>query len=305
MKKILIFGAGGFVGRYLAEEFSKNGYETVCSDMLQTLPFSARYEQVELTDGAQVQALIAREQPSVIVNLAGISSVGLSWSIPQTTVQVNVVGALNILEAVKKEVPACRVLLVGSSEEYAQSDLPISERTPLDASNPYGISKATQERFAELYRKDFGMKVYCVRPFNHTGVGQRDSFVLPSFCKQVAEIEKSGKSGTLSVGNLAVKRDFSHVKDIVRAYRMIVEQDDCNQIYNVGSGKAYSLKELLEYIISLSGQKISVEVDEKRLRPNDIPVICCDNRAITRDLGWKANYTVFDALHEMYEYYLK
>jgi GDP-4-dehydro-6-deoxy-D-mannose reductase len=216
---------------------------------------------------------------------------------------VNVVGALNILEAARKQDSKSKVMFIGSSEEYEVSDMPIDEQMALNANNPYGISKVTQERFAALYRSEYGMKIYCVRSFNHTGVGQKDTFVLPSFCKQVAQIENSGKNGVIKVGNLAVKRDFSDVRDIVRAYRMIVESDDYEAIFNVGSGHAYGLDEMLEFIVSLSSQRINIEVDPARFRPVDTPVVCCDNHYITDTLGWKPEYSIFDTLKEMFESY--
>lgn len=302
MKKVLIFGAAGFVGGYLAEEFLTHGYTVCGSDIADTaaLPAGVTYHKGDLLSSDQVQALILAEQPDIIVNLAAISSVGASWSIPQTTVSVNVVGALNILEAARKCETAPRVLFVGSSEEYAATDSPMDESTPLNANNPYGISKMTQERFAALYRERYGMQVCCVRPFNHTGVGQRESFVLPSFCKQAAEIEKTGKPGVIKVGNLSAERDFSSVKDIVRAYRLIVERGDCTKVYNVGSGKAYSLRQMLEYIVSLCTVPVTVEVDPERFRPVDTPVVCCDHSAITEDLGWMPEYSIFDVLQEMF-----
>ena len=161
-----------------------------------------------------------------------------------------------------------------------------------------------QEKFAEVYRERYGMQIYCVRPFNHTGIGQRDSFVLPSFCKQAAVIERSGKPGTIKVGNLAAERDFSDVRDIVRAYRMIIENSDCTRIYNVGSGKAYKLSELLNYIVSLSKQKITVEIDPERFRPVDTQVICCNHELISKELGWKPKYSIFDTLKGMFDSYL-
>ncbi len=299
----MIFGVGGFVGRYLLDEFTQNGYKAYGADIAERVAFCENYAKADILNAEEVQNLVARIQPDVIVNLAAISSVGQSWKIPQTTVQVNVVGSLNILEGVRLACPTAKVLFVGSSEEYAPSTASISEDFPVDATNPYGIAKVTQERFAEMYRENYGLRVYCVRPFNHTGAGQRDTFVLPSFCKQVAEIERNGKAGCIRVGNLAVKRDFSHVKDVVRAYRMIVESEDCTKIYNVGSGKAYSLEELLGYIVKLSNQPVTVEVDENKLRPNDIPVICCDNTRIREELGWEPKYSVFDALEEMFRGY--
>lgn len=306
MKRVLIFGVGGFVGHYLAEEFYNAGYKVYGSDKVKTPSVQdyVSFNVAELMNSDSISALVNKISPDMIINLAAISSVGASWGIPQETMMVNVVGALNIIEAAKNCSNSPRVMFIGSSEEYKNTNVPMSEITELDASNPYGISKVTQERFAKLYREQYGLKIYCVRPFNHTGVGQRDSFVLPSWCKQVAEIEKSGKPGTIKVGNIKVKRDFSHVKDIVHAYRMIIESDNCERIYNVGSGNAYSLEEMLKYVVGLSNQKIDVEVDVSRIRPIDQAVICCDHSLITKDLGWEPEFTVFEALKEMYEDFL-
>lgn len=304
MKKVLIFGIGGFVGAYLAQELQTHGYEVHGSDLHSKRIGNVSVIAADLLNSESVETVIRETEPDVIINLAAISSVGQSWGMPQTTMQVNVIGALNILEAARKQQTKPKIMFIGSSEEYIVSDKPMSENTPLDSNNPYGISKITQERFAALYREQYGLKVYCVRPFNHTGVGQRDSFVLPSFCKQVAEIEKSGRPGVIKVGNLAVRRDFSHVKDIARAYRMILESKDDTQIYNVGSGKAYGLDELLDFITNLSGQKITVKIDPALVRPVDTPVICCDYSKIKRELGWEPELTAFDALKELYKSYL-
>lgn len=307
MKKVLIFGVGGFVGSYLSNEFLENGYKVIGSDKVRgnMLPNAVEFYNADLLDGISVERLINFLQPDIVINLAAISSVGQSWKMPQATISVNVLGALNIMEAARKTIKKPKIMFIGSSEEYVASDKPINEEKELDATNPYGISKVTQEQFAKMYRKQYGLKIYCVRPFNHTGIGQKDTFVLSSFCKQVAEIEKSGQSGIIKVGNLSVKRDFSHVKDIVRAYRMIIESDDYDTIYNVGSGIEYSLDEILKYIIDLSSQKIRVEIDEERCRQSDQLVICCDHKLITEKLGWKPKYTVFDALKEMYQKYLE
>lgn len=307
MSRVLIFGAGGFVGSYLCKEFLNNGYKVSGTDKGEgsALPSEVDFYRTDLMQANEVEKLIDQIQPDIIVNLAAISSVGASWNMPQTTMEINVIGALNIMEAARKSEKKPRILFVGSSEEYVISENPLDENTQLNANNPYGISKVTQEQFAKLYREQYSLKIYCVRPFNHTGIGQRDSFVLPSFCKQVAEIDKSGKDGKIQVGNLKVKRDFSHVKDVVRAYRMIVESDNCNQIYNVGSGNAYSLEDMLTYIIGLSNQHIEIEVDQNRIRPTDQPVICCDRSLIGKELGWEPQYNVYDALKEMYEYYAR
>lgn len=306
-KKLLIFGAGGFVGRYLAQEFIDHGYDVVGTDKVNgdTLTNKMKFVEADLMDSVAVDSIISTESPDIIINLAAISSVGASWGIPQTTMMVNVVGALNILESARKMENKPRIMFIGSSEEYRETDKPISESCELDGANPYGISKLTQERFVKLYRDQYSMKIYYVRPFNHTGVGQKESFVLPSWCKQVAEIEKGESPAIIKVGNLKVKRDFSHVKDIVRAYRMIVESDNCEIVYNVGSGKAYPLEEMLQYIVSFSSKEIIVEEDQARIRPTDQAMICCDHNMITEDLGWEPQYTVFDALKEMYQWYSK
>lgn len=299
--KVLIFGASGFVGSYLAGEFAEHGYEAVGTDVRETDAMPFRFTNI--LDAGSVERVIRETAPDMIVNLAAVSSVGQSWNIPQKTVEVNVVGALNILEAARRAEKTPKILFVGSSEEYDASNGPISEKNPLNANNPYGISKMAQERFAEIYRTRFGMKVYCVRPFNHTGPGQADSFVIPSWCKQAAEISASGKPGVMRVGNLDVKRDFSDVRDVVRAYRMILESEDCETVYNVGSGRAVALRELMAYIASLSKQPITVEVNPALIRPTDTPVICCDRTLIGERLGWTPEYSMEDTVRALFAFY--
>ena len=157
------------------------GYKVVGTDKVNgpMLPTEVEFYETDLMKNSEVENLINNVAPDIIVNLAAISSVGSSWNIPQITVQINVIGALNIMEAARKSEKKPKILFVGSSEEYVISNTLIDESTELNASNPYGISKVTQEQFAKLYRDQYGLKVYCVRPFNHTGVGQRESFVLP------------------------------------------------------------------------------------------------------------------------------
>lgn len=306
MSRVLIFGAGGFVGSYLAKELRDHNYEVIGSDLkIPEYKHFSDFKTGNLLDKDSVMKIVSEINPDAIINLAAISSVGQSWNIPDVTMQVNVVGAINLMEAAKTLENIPKLMFIGSSEEYKISEEAISEKTPLDANNPYGISKLTQERFAELYRERYGMEVYYVRPFNHTGVGQRDNFVLPSFCKQAAEIDKTGNPGVIHVGNLAARRDFSDVRDIVRAYRMILESGDCRKVYNVGSGEAHELSELLQYITGLSEQKIDIQVDKDRFRPIDTPVICCDHSLITKELGWKPEYSIYDTLKEMFLFYKK
>lgn len=306
MKTVLVFGAAGFVGRYLANELASHGYRVVGSDVLDSegIPGYEDYRVCDLLDAESVRRVVAQYQPVAIVNLAAISSVGLSWKMPQRTMEVNVNGALNILEAARSIAPQASILFVGSSEEYDVSDKPISESAPLNANNPYGISKLALEQFSNIYRTRFGMRIHHVRSFNHTGIGQNPRFVIPGWCRQAAEITKSGKSGVMKVGNTSVVRDFGNVKDVVRAYRLVLESDDCSVIYNIGSGVGVCLSDLLAYIVALSSQEVKVEQDPELFRPADNPVIICDHELITNKLGWEPEFSIYDTVKEMYEAYL-
>lgn len=304
MKKVLIIGAGGFVGEYLIKEFQKNNYQIIACDIGKKEKFDKEisYFDIDILNKQLVNDIISNTKPNYLINLAAISSVGMSWKIPDKTMQINVIGTINILEAIKEHCPTCKVLLIGSSEEYESIDRPLKEEDSIKANNPYGISKIAQENFAKLYSEKYGLKIVCTRSFNHTGIGQLDQFVIPSFCKQVAEIEKTKQSGKISVGNLSAYRDISDVKDIVYVYRKLLENDNNQFIYNVGSGKVYQIEELLKYIISLSTQNIEIVIDESKLRPVDTPYICCDNAKIKEYFN---NTDIKETIKEMYEYYLK
>lgn len=304
MKKSLIFGAGGFVGPYLTKELHEHGYEVFGSDIMKPAKAGMYEDFIEcnLLNADSVKETIDKVKPNSIINLAAISSVGLSWKMPSKTMDVNVCGGLNIIEAVRDIELDSTILFIGSSEEYKISEKPISESNPIDANNPYGVSKATMERLSSIYNEKYGMHIKHVRAFNHTGIGQKETFVLPSWCRQVASIAASKKPGTMMVGNLSVSRDFSDVRDVVKAYRLVLE-DQSSEIYNIGSGKAYALSELLAYVISLCKSPINVEVDSSLLRKEDNPIICCDSSKIKKCLGWNPEHNIFDTLKEMFEYY--
>lgn len=300
-ERVLIFGANGFVGGYLIKEFSDHGYDVFGSDLASSVvhPGLCGYAKADLLDLDSVENVVISSSPDVIVNLAAISSVGQSWKMPSLTMQVNVCGTLNILDAARKLPVIPKILLVGSSEEYAPSDRPLKETDPIDATNPYGVSKVTQERLAEIYAEQYGMRIYRTRSFNHTGVGQNPNFVIPSWCRQVAEIERSGNPGIIRVGNLDVARDFSDVRDVVRAYRMIVESDHTGEVFNVGSGRAYHLRDLLSLIISHSSHEIEVRVDSALIRPSDAASICSDINKVDQRISWKPSIDIECTLTEM------
>lgn len=304
---VLIFGVSGFVGNYLAEEFYLNNYKVYGSDLFkgERMQDYVSFTASDIRDPNEIAAIIKDICPTYIVNLAAVSSVAQSWDIPQKTLEINVIGTLNILEGIRQHSPDTRLLLVGSSEEYAPLNTPINENDLINGASPYAISKATQEKIGEIYYGRYGINVFYVRAFNHTGIGQKDNFVIPSWCRQVAAIKKRGSDfNVITVGNLHVKRDFSDVRDIARGYRLVLERGTPNQVYNIGSGKVYELKELLNYIISLSDMPIEVRIDNHLIRPNEPASIWCDNHLIKKELGWCEKHSIFDAMHDMYEHYL-
>ena len=305
MKTALILGINGFVGHYLARELSDHGYDVVGADRDDAclVEEASSYSPIDIVDPEATAQLVTSRKPNAIVNLAAISSVGQSWAMPQQTIAVNVNGSLNLFEAVKAAGIPAKILIVGSSEEYAPSTDPLSEEFPVSALSPYGISKAMQGQFSDLYREKFRLDITRTRSFNHTGVGQTETFVLPSFCKQAAAIERSGKPGRIEVGNLDIVRDFSDVRDIVRAYRLLLEGDYSGEVFNVGSGIGHSLRDLLDYIISLASVEIEVVVSPERLRPSDNPVSVCDYSKLTCSTEWQPQNDIRATLKSMFDYF--
>lgn len=305
-KRVLIFGVNGFAGAHLAHELVLHGYVVCGSDLSDMCPLSevSAYHVCDLTDNEGVAAVVRQFEPDYIVNLAAVSSVGLSWRSPALTMRVNVEGALNVMEAARSQETMPRVLLVGSSEEYAARVGPLNEGDPTLSNNPYGISKVTQEHFATLYAERYGLHVCLTRSFNHTGPGQPPRFVLPSWCRQAAEISRSGRPGKMVVGNLNVSRDFSDVRDVVRAYRLILEGGRAGEVYNVGSGRALPLRDLLKTVTSFCSRPIEVEVDSALIRPADTLSICCDYSKLHKDLGWDPERRIENTLREMFDEYL-
>jgi len=302
MKKVLIIGAGGFVGKYLIDEFKKDNYEIIACDLnkRENVDSSVKYYDLDLLDKQELNKIVLENKPDYAINLAAISSVGLSWKIPDKTIQVNVIGTINLLEVIKENNLKTKILLIGSSEEYENKDVPLKETDTVNSNNPYGISKIAQENFARIYKEKYGLNIVCTRSFNHTGIGQPEQFVIPSFCKQVAEIEKSKAPGKIYVGNLSAYRDFSDVRDIVKIYKILLESENKELIYNVGSGVSYKIEDILNYIISLSTQKIEVVIDKEKFRPVDTPYICCDNSKVKEYFEGR---NIKETIKEMFEYF--
>ncbi len=299
--KALITGATGFVGYYLKAELERQGIKTVGVD-LQDADFVA-----DLLDFDGIGQLIQEVKPSYIFHLAGQSSVSASWCNPQKTIDINVNGLLNLLDAVRSAKLQTRVVVVGSSDEYgrvASQDCPIKETQELKAANPYAVSKIAQEQMALLYGIAYDMDIIATRSFNHTGPMQKKGFVIPDFASQVAKMEKDG-GRVIRVGNLDAQRDFSDVRDIVKAYCLLALHGKPNEVYNVGAGKAYPIRELLDILISMSEVDISIECDETKLRPVELPLIQSDIRKLKESTGYTPEYDIERTLRDVLNYWRK
>ncbi len=300
--KALITGSLGFVGRYLRAELEANGYEVVGLDVV---PGEGTL-RADLMDAAQTARIVAEQRPDVIFHLAAVADVGRSWREPQLTMQLNIVAALNLLEAVRAiDASGIRVVIVGSSDQYGSlgaAGARVSEETPLQPQSPYAISKMAQEALARLYARSYGMNICMTRSFNHGGAGQRPGFMVPDFASGIVKIER-GEAEALSVGNLASRRDFTHVRDVVRAYRLIAEKGASGEVYNVGSGVTYSAQEVLDLLRSMAKCRVPVRQDPARMRPSDTPVICCDHGKLSRATGWEPSLGMADIARDTLEYY--
>lgn len=282
--RAIITGSQGFVGGYLQRELETNGYEVIGLDLVA----GDKTVQADLLDGDNLKALLSELTPDAVFHLAGQPDVGLSWKSPKKTMELNVIAAINLMEAVRQEAPAARMVLVGSSDQYGSlgtAGESVSEALETRPQSPYAVSKKAQEEMARVYAKAYGLHVCMTRSFNHAGAGQRLGFMIPDFAYGVVKVEK-GLAKSVKVGNLTSKRDFTHVKDIARAYRLISERGQSGEVYNVGSGIVYSGQEILDKLIALAHCLIPVEQDPTRMRPSDTPVIRCDNSKLTAHTGW-------------------
>jgi GDP-4-dehydro-6-deoxy-D-mannose reductase len=307
--KALIIGGGGFVGPYLVKELVENqGMEV---DVTKTekeelnLP-NASVHNLDILDIAQISELLNRLKPDYIFHLAAQSSVAYSWKNPGLTIDVNIKGCANLLDAVKELDYKPRVLLIGSGEEYGHikdGECPIVEDNVLRPGNIYAATKSCQNMLGRIYALGYGLDIMMVRAFNHIGPNQTPTFVVADFCKQVADIEKGLAEPVIYVGNLSAKRDFTDVRDVVRAYGMLVQGGVSGETYNVGTGHAIAIQEILDMILSMSKVKISVRVDENKLRPVDVPIIEPDITKIKNTVGWTPRIKLETTLLETLNYW--
>ena len=299
--RALITGSEGFVGKYLREELRLHGYEVTGLDILEG-PGTLK---ADLLDAEETLAAVRSVSPEVVFHLAGQADVGKSWKIAGKTIALNEIAAVNLMEAVREVCPKAAVVMVGSSDQYGnlkEKGVSVNEETPMQPMNPYAISKVAQEKLGQAYAKAYGLRICMTRSFSHGGAGQRPGFMIPDFAAGIVKVER-GEADAVSVGNLASRRDFTHVKDMVRAYRLIAEKGKAGEVYNVGSGVTWSAQEVLAKMIGMAKVPVAVRQDPARMRPSDTPVICCDRSKITRETGWVPEYGIEEILRETLEYY--
>ncbi|MBR3447847.1 MAG: GDP-mannose 4,6-dehydratase [Oscillospiraceae bacterium] len=306
--KSLIIGAAGFVGAYAIRQLSEKGEVHAAKLPQEQIAADCKalctVHDLDILDAEATAALLNAIQPDCILHLAAQSSVALSWKKPQLTADINIKGTVNLLEAARMLPEQPRILLIGSGEEYGAlrpEQIPVREDTPLHPANVYAATKAAAEQFAQLYVRAYGMEIVTVRAFNHFGPGQRPDFVAADFCRQAAEIECGLHEPVIRTGNLSAKRDFTDVRDIVRAYALLLEKGRAGAVYNVGSGKAIAVSDILAMIREQCRVPFAVETDPAKLRPVDVPVIAADITALQADTGWSPQISAAQTVSDMLE----
>ncbi len=308
--KALITGVG-FVGRhlshYLVEEQGLEVTGTALHSFQEENLFQGySYENCDVCNQGLLEELLAKCRPDYIFHLAAQSSVARSWKQPQETMEINLLGLLNLLEAVRKQGIDPKILIPCSSDEYGkveEKDIPITEDHPLRPQNPYALSKLFQELLARQYYESYKTYIVMTRAFNHTGPGQREGFVCSDFAKQIAEAEAGIREPVVYVGNLSARRDFTDVRDIVRAYWLVINQGKPGETYNVCSERAYAIKKILDILLEMTKTAIEVRVDPEKNRPVDTPVLVGDASKIRKLTGWRPEISFEKTLEDVLNYW--
>lgn len=307
--RILVTGASGFVGQHLLSILHRANHEVIPQYYKISYEQSENLRSAQLNDGIsfdirdrdKVFAAIKLLKPDGIIHLAAQSSVKLSWVNPNATFESNLIGTCNILDAVKEYAPECRVITTGSAEEYAEvlSGERVSENSRCDPKNPYALSKYAVSNLVRQYVDAYRMRIVHVRPFNQIGPGQSRIFVVSDFAYQLVEIQMGNKPPILNVGNLSAIRDFTDVRDVAIAYRLLIENQENDLIYNIASGYGISIRNLVERMINLLNVEIEISVDPLRFRPVEIERLIGDSSKIQEALGWRTTYSLDDTLKDV------
>lgn len=315
MKKVFITGITGFAGSFLAQHLLEDKDKQIYGSYLldkslvntQIIKDSLRLEKIDLTNKESISNFLHKVRPNFIYHLAALTSPADSFKHPVETLVNNISAQVNLLEGVRDAgLNNTRILIISSGDIYgavSHNDLPIDENTPLKPLNPYSVSKITQDYLGLQYFLSYNLPIVRVRAFNHIGPRQSPRFVVASFAKQVAEIEKGKKEPLIMVGNLKVRRDFTDVRDMVRAYALLLENGKPGDVYNVGSGISHRIEEVLQKLLSLSKVKIQIEEDEMLLRPNDPLELLCDSTKCRSITGWTPKIQFEKTLQDTLDYW--
>jgi len=313
MKKIAITGVSGFVAGHFLDYLYNNNIECEVLGLDRDTPkmdlskygdiIKIHFSVIDLMDKSMLRSIFLDFRPEYVLHLAAFSSVAYSWKYPSESFTNNSNIFLNLIEVIREVVPSCRVLSVGSSEEYgnvSQEDLPLREDQPIKPISPYAVARVSQELMSKVYVKAYGMQVILTRSFNHIGPRQDDRFVVPSFINRIIDIKKAGKTeGVIETGDTTIIRDFVDVRDVVRAYYMLLMEGTPGEIYNICSGKGVKLIDLIEIISKTVGVKIQTKVNTELIRPDDNKEIVGSPYKIETEIGWNSEIELKDTIKDM------
>ncbi|MBN1222896.1 MAG: GDP-mannose 4,6-dehydratase [Candidatus Aminicenantes bacterium] len=310
-RKIFITGITGFVGRHLVRELISLGgsiFGTAFPEKpgeWDLSPSEGVFFQ-DIRDDKGLSALVARIRPDWVFHLAAVSNVKHSWEKRRETLTTNLTGTLNLFEALREHSPRARALYVSSSDVYgvlSPVSEALSEEDAVKPVNPYAFTKIGGEILSQFYAQIEGLDLVIARPFPHTGPGQSPDFVCSDWACQIAQIEREHKKPAIKVGNIDAKRDFLDVRDVVKAYILLMERGEKGEVYNICSGNAVSLGDVLNRLLAFSSESIEVEVDPERVRKIDIPLLVGDNRKIKRATSWEPKISMSQSLEDLIQYW--
>jgi len=312
--RVLITGITGFAGSHLADYLVRRGGIEIHgidrwrskTENIDHLKGKLTMHECDIRDASSVRSVMEKIRPDQIFHLAAQSFVPTSWSAPAETLTTNIVGQLHVFEAVRQLKINCRIHVAGSSEEYGlvhPEELPIKETTPLRPLSPYAVSKVGQDLLGFQYFMSYKMHIVRTRGFNHTGPRRGEVFVESDFAQQIARIETGLQDPILRVGNLQTKRDFTDVRDMVEGYWLALEKGIPGEVYNICSGRSFSISELLEMLLGLSSAKVRVVEDPARLRPSDVPCLQGDSSKFSQATGWQPRIPIETTLRDLLGYW--
>jgi GDP-4-dehydro-6-deoxy-D-mannose reductase len=306
--RFLITGVNGFVGPWLVRHLREHVAAAQIFGMAWGEAGREELTEINLLDGDltvpdSLPPVLATARPDVVFHLAAASSVASSWQRPAQALEINAIGQVHLLEAIHGLGISPLTVIASSAEVYGRLDGAAEESLPLMPISPYGVSKATQELIAHQYADSYGLPVIRLRLFNLIGPGQAAGFAASSFARQVAEIEKGLSAPCIRVGNLAAKRDFTDVRDAVRAFYLAATRGRPGDTYNLCSGRAVAIRELLDQLLAMARRPITEEVDPQRLRPADIPVLLGSNRRLSEATGWQPELQLRQTLRDLLDWW--